>query len=729
MAPTVDAEHELNGKLYDALLKEEEDKVIKLCQDILDGPLHVLTIHGDTVLHMATYTKQEDLVCNLLKLSEHHSDKLMHRNVIGNTVLHEAAISDRTAAAKIMLRMAPNLLSARNDNGETALFRAARYGKKTMFKFLDSEVNKKAKLSESDLMAFHQRDDMTTILHMTILCDHFDLALQIAKRYDYLVDKQDEDGMTGLQLLSCDASAFRNRIEGNYLKQLFYSCISTEDTTMETGEGISTEDTTMETGEDRNSWLKVTNFVNSRSWNFVVPGFRVPLWEAIRAEKQRYKSAVQLAKFLSGKDTSWEATESAKGESKPKTHAYESSSTVLKQQRHVGSRQKSPTGDEIGTEDTLPLGNPQKSQDTNEKVAETPLMSATKYGCTEIVEAILKKYPQAVEHVDVKGRNILHLAIKYRHIKIFNIVERMGFPMIRLIRKLDNNGNTILHYVGIKKEAHGSKDMRSPALVLQEDLLLFERVQKVTATNFVKHFNDNDETAEELFADNVLSLTFALTSVITFLSILTSSFQLKDFKQSLPQKLMLGLTFLIFSVSMMMFAFAATVILLIRNKERWTKIALYSVAFFPVTIFALSYMPLYMSLIKTFQYSLNKIWTVFPRSESGLPHKPFKVRKSHARSAVGSTYPSTLQSTQYPIALMVELAEFIKTKQFNKQRKSFGSDIRFVIINSTMDSLKSSLGSEPYHFPPGHTKLLNPKRLRAFIASRFYHFVEKLSLD
>ncbi|KAK3017738.1 hypothetical protein RJ639_003094 [Escallonia herrerae] len=94
-----------------------------------------------------------------------------------------------------------------------------------------------------------------------------------------------------------------------------------------------------------------------------------------------------------------------------------------------------------------------------------------------------------------------------------------------------------------------------------------------------------------------------------------------DFKQCLLQKLMLGLTFLIFSISMMMLAFAATVILLIRNREQWTKIVLYSVALFPVTIFALSYMPLYMSLIKTLGQSLKKISAVFPRSKSALPHR------------------------------------------------------------------------------------------------------------
>ncbi|GMP75621.1 hypothetical protein CsSME_00032638 [Camellia sinensis var. sinensis] len=50
----------------------------------------------------------------------------------------------------------------------------------------------------------------------------------------------------------------------------------------------------------------------------------------------------------------------------------------------------------------------------------------------------------------------------------------MGIPMMGLIRKIDNNGNFILHMVGIKAYDFIPDDMPSPALQLQEDLLLFE---------------------------------------------------------------------------------------------------------------------------------------------------------------------------------------------------------------------------------------------------------------
>lgn len=61
-------------------------------------------------------------------------------------------------------------------------------------------------------------------------------------------------------------------------------------------------------------------------------------------------------------------------------------------------------------------------------------------------------YPQAVEHIDDGGHNILHVAIKYCHIKIFDIVEKMEIPMRSLIRKIGNDGNSILRIVGIKSQ-------------------------------------------------------------------------------------------------------------------------------------------------------------------------------------------------------------------------------------------------------------------------------------
>ncbi|GAY32070.1 hypothetical protein CUMW_273210 [Citrus unshiu] len=221
----------------------------------------------------------------------------------------------------------------------------------------------------------------------------------------------------------------------------------------------------------------------------------------------------------------------------------------------------------------------------------------------------------------------------------------------RLVRKIDYNGNTILHMAGIKRKDYVSEKMEGPALLLGDELLWYERVKSVTMAHSLNHGNNMGFTPEELFAtannelraqskewlirttegcpvvafaaaytvpggsdentgypilinhlffvaftvSDVLSLTFSLAAVVPFLSMLTSPFRLDDCKHSLPNKMILGFTFLLLSVCLMMVAFIATILLMIKSEESWAKIMLYTCTFIPVGVFALSYFPLYIT--------------------------------------------------------------------------------------------------------------------------------------
>nr|POE67634.1 ankyrin repeat-containing protein itn1 [Quercus suber] len=58
----------------------------------------------------------------------------------------------------------------------------------------------------------------------------------------------------------------------------------------------------------------------------------------------------------------------------------------------------------------------------------------------------------------------------------------MGLPLSRLVRKLDLDGNSILHTVGKKIKDYVPEKMQGPALVLQEELHCFKAVK-----DHVKH--------------------------------------------------------------------------------------------------------------------------------------------------------------------------------------------------------------------------------------------------
>uniref|UniRef100_A0A7N2LT09 Uncharacterized protein n=1 Tax=Quercus lobata TaxID=97700 RepID=A0A7N2LT09_QUELO len=72
MASMLGNEDKLKRELYNAILKEDVGKVIELCEGFDDHAMHGLTIHGDTVLHVATYSKQTGLVLRLLEALHHH---------------------------------------------------------------------------------------------------------------------------------------------------------------------------------------------------------------------------------------------------------------------------------------------------------------------------------------------------------------------------------------------------------------------------------------------------------------------------------------------------------------------------------------------------------------------------------------------------------------------------------------------------------------------------------
>lgn len=168
--------------------------------------------------------------------------------------------------------------------------------------------------------------------------------------------------------------------------------------------------------------------------------------------RKKYKEAVKLANILIPKDTSWKITKSV----------VDQRETVAIEDKQSESKKKS-----------------EKEIAMEKKKAEkqqTPLLLATQTGCFEIVEKILEVHPQAVEHINEDGRCILHIAIKYRQLEIFEMVQRMEVPMRRLIRKCDARGNSILHMVGKKvvNDAVEQTEKRSPSFQLQDDLLLFE---------------------------------------------------------------------------------------------------------------------------------------------------------------------------------------------------------------------------------------------------------------
>ncbi|XP_059435100.1 ankyrin repeat-containing protein ITN1-like [Corylus avellana] len=106
----------------------------------------------------------------------------------------------------------------------------------------------------------------------------------------------------------------------------------------------------------------------------------------------------------------------------------------------------------------------------------------------------------------------------------------------------------------------------------------------------------SDEKVFMLFIiSDALSLFSAATSVLMFLGILTSRYAEDDFLESLPRKMIIGLSTLFFSIATMMIAFCATLYIMLQ-RQSWIIIPLICLASVPITLFILVQFPLLVEL-------------------------------------------------------------------------------------------------------------------------------------
>ncbi|KAG5234710.1 ankyrin repeat-containing protein [Salix suchowensis] len=299
-----------------------------------------------------------------------------------------------------------------------------------------------------------------------------------------------------------------------------------------------------------------------------------------------------------------------------------------------------------------------KNTKESQRQEHIPLFIATINGIEEIVWEIIDQYPHAIEKLNEERQSILDVAVMHRQKKIFSLVKQQKVPLARLHRVIDNMGNTLLHHVADMKHYRGGTKP-GPALKLQEELQWYEQVQEVIPSHYVTLQNKTGKTAEDLFkvshkeqlesaqkwikettqscstvaalvatvvfaaaytvpggsdeegtpnfitspyflvftVSDVLSLASSLTSLVVFLSLLTSPFELKEFHFSLPRKLLVGFTFLFFAVITTMLSFGATILILIQSERKLTTLLLSIAAFLPVLVFAIMQFRLYVSFM------------------------------------------------------------------------------------------------------------------------------------
>lgn len=106
------------------------------------------------------------------------------------------------------------------------------------------------------------------------------------------------------------------------------------------------------------------------------------------------------------------------------------------------------------------------------------------------------------------------------------------------------------------------------------------------------------QPAFRIFAiSSLVALCFSVTSVVMFLAILTSRYQVKDFRRDLPRKLLLGLSSLFVSIAAILVSFCAGHFFVLKDELKYAAFPVYAVTCLPVTFFAIAQFPLYLDLV------------------------------------------------------------------------------------------------------------------------------------
>ncbi|CAL5412717.1 unnamed protein product [Camellia sinensis] len=580
--------------LYQAALNGDWEKAkefIRLHPSALSARI---TKGQETVLHIAAGARQTKFVEELVKLMDMKDLELQNKH--DNTALCFAAASGNTRIAEVMVKKNVNLPAVRGSKGLTAVHMAALLGHRDMVLFLCSVTR------DEDLT----KEDFTGLLVATISSDLYDVALHILDCRPELAIEQDSNGETALHVLARKRSAFSGKsglgvwhrfiypwVHVGQLKE--FSCYCTK-----TYGFFSTM------CKYQSSKTIHTNRFFSRLLQHAeeVFGFKV-----VHDKKLLDMQSLELVKRLWGQ-------------------------ILLLDDAQIGNILKSPS---------------------------RPLFVAAELGNFEFVFELLHSYPDLIWKVDEQSRSIFHIAVMHRQEKIFTLIYDIGAHKDLITAYKDSNNTNMLHLAGKLAPFNRLNIVSGAALQMQRELLWFKEVEKnvrpsykemrdmegqtprmlftkehmglvkagerwmkgtasssmlvaalITTVMFAAVFtvpggNNNNGIPNFLHAKTfmlfAISDAFALfssvTAILMFLSILTSRYAEEDFLESLPKRLIIGLTTLFFSIASMLVAFSATFFIVLGHQLAWVVIPVALTACIPVTLFAFLQFPLLADMVSS----------------------------------------------------------------------------------------------------------------------------------
>ncbi|KAF3644352.1 putative nitrate excretion transporter 2-like, partial [Capsicum annuum] len=423
---------------YTAAKRINDQKSIEILRDFWrEEGASPIDNRDDTILHFIAIHGNASALKLLIEERPVSNQDLRIKNNNGNTVLHEAARFGRLEIVKVLVSLDSEIVLERNNKGETPIYVAAANGEKDVFSLLADN-----NLCDEFTMT---RDDGSNILHAAVSHECYYFAIQLLKMYPELARKHDGKGWTALNILASKNLSFRSGsiytveqlgiapfLPVQALEIFMYFC---------------------------------KYFLKSFECNILLLNTRSISISIIAVVSLLFNIFVVFCTLII---------------------------IIFFFSRRL-----------IEQEDWSFYAN----------CVENPLIQAIKLGINELVVEIVQNYPQTIETIeDEDGKNILHIVVEQKNRFLFDYFMKNVSHIDRLLADTNQHGKTILHFAAsvgspfkfsteeqpIEKTTRGFKTL----ILMAWGVLWFKRVKHCVHPRLWTMKDDKDMTAKELFDRN-----------------------------------------------------------------------------------------------------------------------------------------------------------------------------------------------------------------------------------
>ncbi|KAI3751606.1 hypothetical protein L2E82_22696 [Cichorium intybus] len=134
------------------------------------------------------------------------------------------------------------------------------------------------------------------------------------------------------------------------------------------------------------------------------------------------------------------------------------------------------------------------------------LFVAAEMGNTAFIVELIRQHPERVLELNDNKESIFHVAISHRHSGVFSLLHRIGSIKAFIINLEDEEGNNMLHLVGMPKKkgiiSSQSEDIEGPILQMRQELQWSKEIRRILPPSLKEKKNKAGVTPHELFVEN-----------------------------------------------------------------------------------------------------------------------------------------------------------------------------------------------------------------------------------